>query len=71
MFMDSLLIMELKKISPILDMLVSRVMTFRSKGFEKYEICDGLNNYLLCVIKSKKLKVHHISKGMFFITNIK
>jgi hypothetical protein len=34
--------------------IVSRVMTLRSKKFGKYEVCDGLYNFLLCVINAKK-----------------
>jgi hypothetical protein len=52
--------------------IVSRVMTLRSKKFGKYEVCDGLHNSLLCVINTKKkIKVYHISKRMFFMTYIK
>jgi len=52
--------------------MVSRVMTLRSNKFGKYEVSDGLYNSLLCVIKvKKKFKFHHISKGMFFMTNTK
>jgi len=31
-------------------------MTLGNKKFGKYEICDGLYNSLLCVIKVKKKK---------------
>jgi hypothetical protein len=33
--------------------MISRVMTLRNKKFEKYEICVGLYNSLLCVIQLK------------------
>jgi len=29
-------------------------MILRNKSFEKYEVCDGLYNSLLCVIKVKE-----------------
>jgi hypothetical protein len=35
--------------------IVSRVMTFKSKKFGNYEICDELCNFLLCVIKVKNI----------------
>jgi hypothetical protein len=69
--MDSLLIMELKIFSTILGHASFKGYEIWSKKIEQYEICDGFYNYLLCVIKSKEFKVHHISKGMFFMTNIK
>ncbi len=34
--------------------IVSKVMTFKSNFFEKYAVCDGLYNSLLCVIKVKQ-----------------
>jgi hypothetical protein len=40
--------------------IVPRVMTFRNNVFGKYEICDGLCNFLLCVIK-----VRNTSKDVF------
>jgi hypothetical protein len=33
--------------------IFSRVMTLGNKKFEKYEICDGLYDSLLCVIEVK------------------
>ncbi len=47
--------------------IVSRVMTFNSKKFGKYEICDGLYNSLLCVILKVKFfqSPSHIQKDIF------
>jgi len=65
--MDSLLIMELKIFSTILGHASFKGYDIWSKKIEKYEICDGFYNYLLCVIKSKK-KIQspsHIQKDVF------
>jgi len=49
--MDSLLI----NFSTILGhAIISNVMILRNKKFGKYEVCDGLYNSLLCVIKVKE-----------------
>jgi hypothetical protein len=58
--MDSLFIMEFFKNYILGHAIVSRVMTFGSIFCGKYEICDGLCNFLLCVIKVK-----NISKDVF------
>jgi hypothetical protein len=50
--------------------IVSRVMTLRSKKFGKYVVCDELYNSLLQVIKLFKKKFHHISKRIFFMLSI-
>jgi hypothetical protein len=34
--------------------IISKVMILRNKKFGKYEVCDGLYNSLLCVIKVKE-----------------
>ncbi len=59
--------MELKKKITILGhALISKVMTLRNKKFGEYEICDGSYNFLLCVIKVKKIsKSITYPKGFF------
>jgi hypothetical protein len=64
---------DIEELSTILGhVIISRVMALRSKRFGKFKVCDGFYNSLLCIIKIKiKIKVHHISKRMFFMTIIK
>jgi hypothetical protein len=58
--------MELKIFQNSETFIVSRVRTFKSNFFEIYEICDGLYNSLLCVIKVKISNFpSHIQKEVF------
>jgi hypothetical protein len=46
--------------------IISRVITFRNKKLEKYEICDELYNSLQCIIKVKEFQSSsHIQKYVF------
>jgi hypothetical protein len=63
--------MELKIFSTILEhAILSKVITLKIRKLGKIEVCDGLYNYLLCLIKVHKIsKSIHIQKDVF-ITNI-
>jgi hypothetical protein len=65
--MDSLLMMELKKIPQIWDMLSFQgLWHLRVNFFWKYQICDGLYSSLLCAIKVKRIsKFITYPKGCF------
>jgi hypothetical protein len=51
--------------------IVPRFMTLRTKMFRKYEIHDGLYNFLLCVKKSIFFQYLSYFQNDFFMTNPK
>jgi hypothetical protein len=58
--------MELKIFPTILGhIILSKVITLKIKKFGEIEVCDQLHNYLLCVIKVHKFKIHPYPKGCF------
>jgi hypothetical protein len=70
--MDLILTMKLNFFTILGHVIVSRVMTFRSKKFGKYVVCDGLYNSILCVIKINFFQCpSHIQKDFFHVTNTK